>query len=168
MLRRSGNLIVMALLVAALSARAVAAQEAAAPLMRVFLTDGTALASFGEWVRMDDRVVFSLPLSADAAPELQLVTLAAGRVDWPRTERYATAARAVHYTATRAEDDYAQFSNQVAAVLTGIAREPDPARRLAVAESARKAMADWPNDHYGYRATDVQQMLTLIDEVISE
>ena len=158
----------MALLVAALSARAVAAQEAAAPLLRVFLTDGTALASFGEWVRMDDRVVFSLPLSADAAPELQLVTLAAGRVDWPRTERYATAARAVHYTATRAEDDYAQFSNQVAAVLTGIAREPDPKRRLAVAESARKAMADWPNDHYGYRAADVQQMLTLIDEVISE
>ena len=86
---------------------------------------------------MDDRVVFSLPLSADAAPELQLVTLAAGRVDWPRTERYATAARATHYAATRAEDDYAQFSNQVAAVLTGIAREPDPKRRLAVAESAR-------------------------------
>ena len=158
----------MALLVAALSARAASAQDAAAPLLRVFLTDGTALASFGEWVRMDDRIVFSLPLSADAAPELQLVTLAAGRVDWPRTERYASAARAVHYTATRAEDDYAQFSNQVAAVLTGIAREPDPARRLAVAESARKAMAAWPNDHYGYRATDVQQMLTLIDEVISE
>ncbi len=93
----------------------------------MFLTDGTALTSFGEWVRMDDRVVFSLPLSADAAPELQLVTLAAGRVDWPRTERYATTARAVHYTSTRAEDDYAQFSNQVAAVLTGIAREPDAA-----------------------------------------
>jgi hypothetical protein len=158
----------LAALLAALSARAVIAQEMAAPLMRVFLSDGTALTSFGEWVRMDDRVVFSLPLSADAAPELQLVTLAAGRVDWPRTERYASAARATHYAATRAEDDYAQFSNQVAAVLTGIAREPDAARRLAMAESARKAMAEWPRDHYGYRATDVQQMLTLIDEVVSE
>ena len=27
------------------------------PLLRVFLTDGTSLTSFGEWVRMDDKVV---------------------------------------------------------------------------------------------------------------
>jgi hypothetical protein len=158
----------MALFLAVLGAGGAAAQNVAPPLFRVFLTDGTALTSFGEWVRMDDRVVFSLPLSADAAPELQLVTLSAGRVDWVRTERYAATARAVHYTSTRAEDDYAQFSNQVASVLTGIAREPDAARRLAIAEAARKAMAAWPGDHHGYRAADVQQMLTLIDEVIGE
>jgi hypothetical protein len=158
----------LAPLVALLWAAGAAGQAVSPPLLRVFLTDGTALTSFGEWVRMDDRVVFSLPLSADATPDLQLVTLAAGRVDWPRTERYAATARAVHYSSTRAEDDYAQFSNQVAAVLTGIAREPDPGRRLAVAESARKAMAAWPGEHHGYRAADVQQMLTLIDEVIGE
>ena len=158
----------MASLVALLWATDAAAQPVSAPLLRVFLTDGSALTSFGEWVRMDDRVVFSLPLSADPTPELQLVTLASGRVDWPRTERYAATARAVHYGSTRAEEDYAQFSNQVAAVLTGIAREPDAGRRLAVAEAARKAMAAWPGEHHGYRAADVQQMLTLIDEVIGE
>jgi hypothetical protein len=140
----------------------------APPLLRVFLSDGTSLTSYGEWVRVGDKVVFSLPLTAAAAPDLQLVTLPAARVDWEKTERYADTARSVHYASTRAEDDYAQFSNQVAAVLTGIAREPDPKRRLAMAESARSALAEWPRQHYGYRAADVQQMLSLLDEVVSD
>ncbi|MFN7979674.1 MAG: hypothetical protein U0P30_16185 [Vicinamibacterales bacterium] len=144
------------------------AQPDAVPLLRVFLTDGSSLTSYGEWVRLDDTVVFSLPLSATATPDLQLVTLPASRVDWAKTERYATTARAVHYASTRAEEDYAQFSNQVAAVLTGIAKEPDPAHRLALAESARAALADWPRQHHGYRAVDVQQMLSLLDEVVSD
>ena len=138
------------------------------PLLRLFLADGTSLTSFGEWVRLDDKVVFSLPLGEGATPDLQLVTLSAGRVDWPKTERYAQTVRTVHYASTRAEDDYAQFSTQVAAVLTGVAREPDPARRLAMAERARAALAEWPRQHYGYRATDVQQMLSLLDEVVSD
>ena len=144
------------------------AQGDAVPLLRVFLTDGTSLTSYGEWVRLDDKVVFSLPLTATASPDLQLVTLAATRVDWAKTERYATTARAVHYASTRAEDDYAQFSNQVAAVLTGVAKEPNPEHRLALAESARAALADWPRQHHGYRAADVQQMLSLLDEVVSD
>ncbi len=147
---------------------AALAQPDAVPLLRVFLTDGSSLTSYGEWVRLDDKVVFSLPLSAAATPDLQLVTLPAARVDWAKTERYATTARAVHYASTRAEDDYAQFSNQVAAVLTGVAKEPNPARRLALAESARAALADWPRQHHGYRAVDVQQMLSLLDEVVSD
>jgi len=169
-MRRVGRGLAVSVLALAAVAwpRSGAAQDVVAPLLRVFLLDGTALTSFGEWVRMDDRVVFSLPLSTDATPDLQLVTLAANRVDWPRTERYAATARAVHYAGTRAEDDYAIFSNQVAAALTGIAREPDPKRRLAMAESARQVMADWPGEHHGYRAADVQQMLTLIDEVVGE
>lgn len=160
----------MAGVASVLAAVAVAgAQPAGAPpLLRVFLTDGTSLTSFGEWVRVDDKIVFSLPLGEGATPDLQLVTLAAGRVDWAKTERYAQTARTVHYASTRAEDDFAQFSNQVAAVLTGVGREPDPKRRLAMAEAARTALAEWPRQHYGYRAADVQQMLSLLDEVISD
>jgi hypothetical protein len=147
----------------------VAGQLADAPLLlRVFLTDGSSLTSFGEWVRLDDKVVFSLPLAEGAAPDLQLVTVSAARVDWARTERYAHSARAVRYAATRAEDDYAEFSNQVAAVLTSVAKEPDPGRRLGLAEAARSALAEWPRRHYGYRAGDVQQMLGLLDEVVSD
>ncbi len=85
-----------------------AAQDAPSTLLRVFLTDGTSFTSFGEWCGWRTGSC-SLPLSADVAPELQLVTLAAGRVDWSKTERYAVTARAVHYASTRAEDDYAQF-----------------------------------------------------------
>lgn len=138
------------------------------PLFRVFLTDGRSLTSFGEWSRVADKVVFSLPLAEGPTPDLQLVSLGADRVDWPRTERYASTVRAVHYAATRAEDDYATFSNQVAAVLTSVAKEPDATRRLAIAESARTALAAWPRQHYGYRAADVQQMLSLLDEVIAD
>lgn len=160
---------VVAALAGMLVATAALAQPSEGPpLMRVFLTDGTSLTSFGEWVRVQDKVVFSLPLTDTATPELQLVTLAASRVDWGRTERYANTARVVHYAATRAEEDFAQFSNQVAAVLTGVAREPDAARRLAMAESARSALAEWPRQHYGYRSDDVQQMLSLLDEVVSD
>ncbi len=158
---------VMAALSAALTTAAPAgAQPADTPLLRLFLTDGTSLTCYGEWVRLDDKVVFSLPLSASGTPELQLITLPATRVDWARTDRYAQTARSVHYASTRAEDDFAQFSNQVAAVLTGVAREPDATRRLAQAEAARTALAEWPRQHYGYRTTDVQQMLALLDEVI--
>lgn len=159
--------VVAALSSALAMAGPAAAQPADAPLLRVFLTDGTSFTCYGEWVRLDDKVVFSLPLSAVAAPDLQLVTLPAARVDWRRTERYAETARAVHYASTRAEDDFAQFSNQVAAVLSGVAREPDASRRLAQAEAARTSLAEWPRQHYGYRATDVQQMLALLDEVIA-
>lgn len=138
------------------------------PLFRVFLLDGSSLTSFGEWVRLGDKVVFSLPLGEGTAPDLQLVTVPDARVDWTRTERYAHSVRAVHYAATRAETDYAEFSNQVAAVLTSVAKEPDPGRRLGLAETARSALAEWPRRHYGYRADDVQQMLGLLDEVVSD
>ena len=160
----------MASMAAVLAAVVIAGAQPAGvpPLLRVFLTDGTSLTSFGEWVRLDDKVVFSLPLTDGPAPDLQLVTLSASRVDWAKTERYALTARTVHYASTRAEDDFAQFSNQVAAVLTGVAKEPDAKRRLAMAEHARTALAEWPRQHYGYRSSDVQQMLSLLDEVVSD
>lgn len=75
--------ILLAGLVCVLTCRALAyAQVPATPLLRLFLADGTSLTSFGEWVRMGDRVVFSLPLGEGPTPDLQLVTLAASRVDW--------------------------------------------------------------------------------------
>ena len=68
-----------------------AAQEAPSRvLFRVFLLDGRVLASYGEWARIDDRVIFSMPTQMSRDPvELHLVTIPAARVDWPRTEQYA-------------------------------------------------------------------------------
>lgn len=148
---------------------AVAQTAPSAVLLRVFLTDGTHLASYGEWARLDDRVIFSVPLDPAApAPDLHIVTLPADQVDWTRTERYAEAARASHYATTRGESDFAYFSAEIARVLNDIALLPDAASRLSTAQRARQALTDWPRRHYGYRAREVREMIGLLDEVIAE
>ncbi len=144
----------------------VAADEAT--LLRVFLWDGTSLVSYGEFARVADRVVFSMPTASAPNPALQLVNMLANRVDWERTNRYADAARAARYLATQAENDYVALSNAVAAALNDVAFTTDPARRLAIVESARKTLAEWPQDHFNYRISDVRQMLSVLDEAIAD
>jgi len=139
-----------------------------ATLLRVFLTDGTSLVSFGELARVGDRIVFSMPTSAGRDPALHLVNLAASRVDWERTNRYAASARAARYLATQADGDYAELTNQVAHALNQVAAEVDPARRLAIAERARRVLAEWPRDHYNAREAEVRQMLSMLDEAIAD
>jgi len=139
-----------------------------ATLLRVFLKDGTSLVSYGEPARVDDRVVFSMPTAATPNPPLHLVNLAADRVDWDRTNRYASNARATHYLETRAELDYAALSNAMADALNEVTRTTDPARRLAIVEKARRTLAVWPEDHYNYRLSEVRQMLGMLDEAIAD
>jgi hypothetical protein len=139
-----------------------------ATLLRVFLKDGTSLVSYGEPARIDDRVVFSMPTASTPDPPLHLVSVAASRVDWERTDRYATAARAAHYVATQAELDYTALSARMTQALKDLATSDDPARRVAIAEDVRKTLADWPRDHYNYRSGEVRQMLSLLDEAIAD
>src|SRR3954462_6456487 len=73
------------------------ADAATATLFRIFLTDGTDVVSYGEYARVGDEGIFSMAVGAGEEPKLQLVTLPAARVDWPRTERYSDAARSDHY-----------------------------------------------------------------------
>lgn len=159
--------VVLGLAGAICSAGDVAAQTA---LYHVFLADGRTLASYGEWVRVDGRVVFSMPLPSrdPEAPELHLVSLPDRHVDWPRTERYAASARAAHYAETRGEVDFAALSATVAATLNEVARQPEPDARLKVAERARRALGDWPGAHFGYRAGEVQEIVGLLDEIIAQ
>lgn len=143
------------------------AQTPGPPLYRVFLADGTGLASFGEWARVDDRVVFSMPLKAGAGPgELHLVSLPVQRVDMVRTERYAESVRAANYATHRGEADFARLSADVAQALNRVALITDPAERLATAERARRALANWPGAHYGYRAAEVREIVGVLDEVL--
>jgi hypothetical protein len=148
-------------------ADAVAASDAT--LFRVFLADGTALVSFGEFARLDDRVVFSMPVGGSAEqPRLHVVSIPDKAVDWPRTERYAGSARYQQYANTRGEEDFARLSSDVARVLNEVALTTDPARALQIAEHARKTMADWPREHFGYRQREVREIVSLLDEAISE
>src|SRR5439155_7971118 len=54
---------------------AAAAANDDATLLRVFLTDGTSLVSYGEPARVGDRIIFSMPTAAIPNPPLQLVNL---------------------------------------------------------------------------------------------
>jgi hypothetical protein len=137
-------------------------------LLRVFLTDGSSLVSYGEPARAGNRVVFSMPTATTPNPPLHLVNLPIARVDWERTSRYAANARASHYVQTQADSDYAQLSNDVAATLSDVARATDPAQRLAIVERARTTLAEWPQNHYNYRQAEVRQMLSMLDEAIAD
>jgi hypothetical protein len=138
------------------------------PLYRVFLTDGTALVSYGEWARVEDQLVFSVPLTPTSGPsDLHLVSVPVQRVDLDRTERYADTVRAANYAASRGEADFAQLSGEVANALNQVALIEDPVRRLEAAEKARRALADWPTTHFGYRAAEVQEIVGVLDGVIS-
>ena len=150
-----------------ISARASGAPDDAT-LVRVFLTDGTSLVSYGEPVRVVDHIVFSMPASATPNPPLHLVSLPAARVDWDRTSRYAAAARASRYLETQAASDYALLSNRVAQTLNDVSRTPEPAGRLKIVEEARAALAEWPQSHFNYRAPEVRQMLSLLDDAIAD
>jgi hypothetical protein len=139
-----------------------------ATLLRVFLRDGGSLVSYGEFARVADRVIFSLPTATTVNPPLQLVTISADRVDWDRTNRYAESARAARYVATQAESDYVALSNAVSRTLNEVAYSSDAKKRLAIVEGARKTLAEWPHAHFNYRVAEVRQMLTLLDEAIAD
>src|SRR5687768_6940055 len=106
-------------------------------LFRVFLNDGTAVVSYGEYARVGDRLVFSMPLGAiDAAkgePDLHVVNLPVSAVNWTSTARYADSARFSHYMATSAESDYAALAGEVAATLNAIVLNRDAKARLGMA-----------------------------------
>ena len=145
------------------------AQDAGAGLYRVFLKDGRVLAAYGEWARLDDSVIFSMPTRrGDPSAELHIVTLPASEVDWDRTERYATALQAQNYAATRGEADFARLGDDVARTLNDIATVKEPAERLARAELARKTLNEWPGARYAYRAVEVREILGLLDQVIAD
>jgi hypothetical protein len=141
-------------------------------LFRVFLNDGTAVVSYGEYARVGDRVIFSMPMGAvtedaAAAANLHMVNIPASAVDWTQTSKYADATRFTQYIANQAEHDYAAFTGEVAAVLNTIVLNKDPNTRLEMAVDARRRLASWPRDHYGYRASDVREVLAMLDETIS-
>ncbi len=146
----------------------VAAHAADAALFRLFLLDGTTMVSYGEYARVDDRVIFSMPVGGPVdQPRLHVVSVPAGLIDWARTEQYTESARFQRYADTRGEADFQRLSNEVADVLNDIALSTDPKRALAFAEEARRVLAAWPQEHFGYRQNDVREIVSLVDEAIA-
>jgi hypothetical protein len=146
----------------------IAMAAAPATLFRLFLLDGTDLVSFGEYARVGDDVIFSMPIGDSAdTPKLQLVTIPAKQIDWGRTDRYSDAARAERYAATRGDDDFAQLNNEVARVLNDLALATDRTQALALAQRAHDVLVQWPQDHYHYRDFDVREIQSFVDTAIA-
>ena len=151
------------------AARPAAAADAPPPIYHVFLTDGSRVAAYGEWARVGDRVVFTVALGeSSGTPAMHLASVPADRVDWPATEQYRDGLRAAQYAATRGDEDFASLSNDVARLLNDSALASDPSRKLAAAEQARRQLAEWPGAHFGYRGDEVLQILSLVQEIVSE
>ncbi|MCL4845802.1 MAG: hypothetical protein KJ066_04665 [Acidobacteria bacterium] len=159
--------VVVGTIVATCAARG---QESAVPaLFTLVLRDGTSVSSYGEWARVGDRVVFSLPTSEVVdVPTLHLASLPSAEVDWEATERARDAVRAARYAATRGDADFARLTSDIALLLNDAAAAPDPSRKLAAAREARRRLLAWPADHFGYRLDEVRQIAGLVDEVIDE
>jgi len=151
------------------SAAASRAGTPAAPLFRVILSDGSAIVSYGEWARVGDRIVFTMPIGDVAGePMLQLVSLPGAAVDWAATERYAHGVRYDHYVATRADTDFAEFSGHITELLKEVSLASEPVRRLDLAERARRELTIWPREHYGYRAGELREIEEMLDATVSE
>jgi len=169
LIRTAGRSIVLALIALSAVASPCDAAEADAVLYRIFLRDGSTLVSFGEFAQVADRVVFSMPIGGtDANPVLHLLTLAEKDVDWERTNAYVEVARARRFAATRGEEEFAKLTRDVADTLYQAGQVNDPAKRLELAEAARRQLIEWPQQHYGYRADELAQMTTWLDQVVSE
>jgi len=145
---------------------ASSANAEVAPLFRLFLLDGTVVTCLGEYARVGERVVFTLPLTAEGATEL--TSLPVARVDWTRTDRYAESLRAARYADSRGESDFADLAGDVARILNEIALTNDASRKLQLAVDARRRLDSWPREHYGYRSGDIAQIVELVDQAISE
>lgn len=177
-LRDVGFWLVLAVLAGhpvATNAQPPAAEQAApatgesAPFFRIFLKDGQSLTSYGEFARVGDTVVFSMPTSTvDVSAQLQLINVSTDRVDWDKTNAYAESMRTTRYLSTRAEADYAALTTDVALTLEQVAKTESTSDRLALVERARKTLAEWPSAHFNYKRDEIQQMLTILDEAIAD
>lgn len=154
------------------TAAATAQTPAEVSLYRIFLNDGSTLLSYGEFARVADRVIVSLPLGTAAAtaatPALHMLTIPADTVNWEKTDAYADSVRATRYAETRGPDDLAQLNEAVSRALGEIALTADPARKIAMASEARQNVMKWAAEHFGYRAERVAELASLFDAVISE
>ena len=111
-------------------------------MLRVFLWDGTALVSHGEYARVSNSVIFSMPIGVHSStPNLYIVNLPGTVVDWARTTRYSQWARSARYAATRGEADYAALTTEVAQTLDAIVVTKDAKARLELAVGARRTLS---------------------------
>jgi hypothetical protein len=136
---------------------------------RIYLRDGRVLTSYGEYARVDDDLVFVVTQGQAGGVETRdLITVPVAKVDMDRTAEYARALRVAKYGSTRGENEYLELTADIARALAELEASTDQDRRLGIAQVARARLATWSEEHYGYRASELRQLVQLFDEVIVE
>jgi hypothetical protein len=138
-------------------------------VFRIFLNDGTVLNSHGECATLPEELVCIVKLGGGAVPESHdVLTVPLSQVDEARTTDYARALRAAQYGVTRGEREYADLTADMARSLAELESSTDRDRRLGIAQMARQRLAGWSADHFGFKADDTRQLVTMFDEVIAQ
>jgi hypothetical protein len=160
----------IATVVVAVTGVTVLGQGAASlDVFRIFLNDGRILSSYGEYARVDDDLVFVVTQGQDTRLETHdLITVPVAKVNMTRTLEYASAIRAARYGATRGEREYQALTADISRALQALQESDDKDRRLGIALVARRRLLAWSTDHFGYRAGELRQLVSLFDEVILE
>ncbi|HTV03415.1 MAG TPA: hypothetical protein VMF13_22885, partial [Luteitalea sp.] len=107
-----------------------------------------------------------VPTGADGQ-QTRPVSLPARDVDWRRTQTYAESLRQAQFEQAGGARAYAAFTEEVAATLRDVSLIVDPLERIRRLEAARARLAQWPAAHHGYRADDVAQTLSVVDDLLN-
>jgi hypothetical protein len=166
---RTAGAIALALALVLAPDAAAAQSLPADAVARVFLKSGEALPSYGAPALVGDRIVFNLLIDGSRDPAVvRLVSLPTSSIDLARTTAYATTLRGAFYAATRGEADYAALMTSLSSTLDALTASGDTARRLELAQTTRDRLLTWSRDHYHYREDDIQELVSLVDDVIGE
>ncbi len=134
---------------------------------RIFLRDGRVLSSYGEFAQVDTDIVFVVAQGQKGLVETHdLMTVPVASVDMERTSAYALAVRTAEYALNRGEKEYQAFVADISKAVAALEASDDRERRLGIAVVARNRLLSWSEDHFGYRAADVRQLASIMDEVV--
>jgi hypothetical protein len=134
----------------------------------IVLKDGTVIFSYGDYAEVNDQFVFSLPFDDDDAPRAAPVTVPRSAVDVDATRHAAESVRAARYTLTRGPREFAEISDEVSAILNTVPSNADPVARVKIVEGARRRLMEWPASHYGYRSSDVNELVSMLDPILGQ
>lgn len=163
---------VWALLVVLIDATTAGAQalppgSPAPDVFRIFLRDGRVLSSYGEFAQVDADLVFVVAQGQKGGVQTHdLITVPVAVVDMERTTAYASALRMAEYAALRGEREYQALIADITRAIDALEASDDKDRRLGIALVARRRLLAWPADHFGYRAAELRQIVSIFDDVI--
>jgi len=151
------------------SAQAVISGSPALDVFRIFLRDGRVMSSYGEFAQVETDLVFVVAQGQKGGVQTHdLITVPVGSVDMERTTAYASALRMAEYAALRGEREYQALIADITRAIAALEASDDKDRRLGIALVARRRLLAWPMDHFGYRAAELRQIVSIIDDVILE